>query len=168
MSALNDLDDPVAPVPDVLLAVAEFGPEAPPVGIAPDIQEVPAPPLAVLRRGQQLIDYLLVSIRRRVVEERCRLFGRRRQADEIEVHAAKQYSLVGGRDRRQPLFFPPRGDEPVDRIPHFEFRIRTSGIAGRTACGTTSGRGGRVPGRRRRAPSRLARSTPSALRSARA
>ena len=40
-------------------------PESPPVRVAPHIHPVPAPALAVARRGQQSIDHLLVGIRRR-------------------------------------------------------------------------------------------------------
>ena len=58
------LDDPVAPPPDVRLALAHFGAVAVPVAIAPHVHPVPAPALAVLRAGQQPVDDLLVGVAR--------------------------------------------------------------------------------------------------------
>ena len=48
--------DPVAPVPDVLLAVPELRAEAPPVAVTPEVHEVSAPALAVVRAGEQALD----------------------------------------------------------------------------------------------------------------
>src|SRR5947209_13534886 len=47
--AVERLDDPVAPVPDVRLAVADLWPVAGPVAVTPDVHPVPAPALAILR-----------------------------------------------------------------------------------------------------------------------
>ncbi len=54
------------------------------VGVAGQIQPVPGPAFAVVRRGQQPIDEPLVGVGRPIVDERVGLFGRRREADEIE------------------------------------------------------------------------------------
>ncbi len=61
-----------------------------------------------------------------VREERIDLFRRRRQAGEVEVHAANERALVGGRDGLQALFIPLRVNEAVDlrfvfRFSDFEF-----------------------------------------------
>ena len=48
--------NPVAPVPDVFLAVTELRAEAPPVAVAPEVHEVPAPTLAVVRAGEQAVN----------------------------------------------------------------------------------------------------------------
>ena len=65
-------DDPVAPPPDLAVAVQHVGhrPPAVPVAVPPDVHPVPAPALAVLRRGEQPIDHLLVGVRRGVVRGR--------------------------------------------------------------------------------------------------
>lgn len=53
---IQRLDDPVAPVPDVFLRIADFCAEAPPVAVAPDVHPVSAPAFAVLRRCEEPID----------------------------------------------------------------------------------------------------------------
>ena len=54
--------DPVAPVPDVLLAVAMFLSQPPPIAVAPHIHPVAAPALAVAWIGQQPIGQLLIPV----------------------------------------------------------------------------------------------------------
>ncbi len=108
--------DPVAPVPDMLLAVAHLGAQAPPVGIAPDIHPVPAPALAVLRRRQQPIHDLLVGIRRVVGDEGGLLVAGRRQPDQVQVDAPQQERLVGGRLLTEPALLAFGGQESVNRI----------------------------------------------------
>ena len=96
------LDDPVAPAPDVRLAVAHLLAPAGPVAVAPDVHPVPAPALAVPRDRQQPIDDLLVRVRRRVREEGVQLLrasaggrsGRGRRA------AAARASALPGRGFR--------------------------------------------------------------------
>ena len=75
--AVERLDDPVAPVPDVRLAVADLLAPAGPVAVAPDVHPVPSPALAVTRTGQQTIDDLLVSVGGFVGQEGMELVGRR-------------------------------------------------------------------------------------------
>ena len=53
------------------------------VGVAGDVEPVPAPALAVMRRGQQPIDDPGEGIRRPVVFERLDFLGGRRQADQV-------------------------------------------------------------------------------------
>src|SRR5207244_2698220 len=45
---VDRFDDPVAPAPDVWLAVADLGAVAGPVAVAPYVHPVPAPALAVV------------------------------------------------------------------------------------------------------------------------
>ena len=44
---VQGFDSPVAPVPDVLLTVAQLASQSPPVAVAPDIQPVPGPAFPV-------------------------------------------------------------------------------------------------------------------------
>src|SRR5262249_29221354 len=67
------------------------------VGVAGSIEPVPTPSLAVMRRREQSIDHLLVSVRAPVREERINLGRRRRQSGEIEVDAADERGPVGFR-----------------------------------------------------------------------
>ena len=112
-------DDPVAPAPDLAVAVHHVGhgAAAVPVAVPPDVHPVPAPALAVLGAGQQPVDDLLVGVRRRVGEEGVQLLAGRRQADQVEVDAAQQgVRLRRGRTQRHALRWCARGQERVDRI----------------------------------------------------
>ena len=81
-----------------------------------DVEPVPRPPLAVVRRREQPVDQLLVRVRGRVVDEGLDLVRRRRQADQVEVQPADQRAPVGLRRRRQsPVTRQLREDEVVDR-----------------------------------------------------
>ena len=105
------LDDPVAPPPDVRLALADLRLVAVPVAVPPDVHPVPAPALAVLRRGEQAIDDRLV-VRQLVAQ----LLRRRRQADQIEIDAPQQQVRRRFANRRQLQLGVLGGDEGVDRI----------------------------------------------------
>ena len=78
------LHNPIAPMPDVLLAVAQLRTEPVPVRVPPNIHPVPRPTLAVLRVFQKLIDDFIPrpSVRQ--------LRPRRRQPDEVEVQPPNQ------------------------------------------------------------------------------
>ena len=56
LAVVEGFDDPVAPMPDVLLAVAQLFVEAVPVAVAPDVHPVPSPAFAILGTGEQFID----------------------------------------------------------------------------------------------------------------
>ena len=56
---------------------------------------MPAPALAVLRAGQQPVDDLLVGVRRSGRRETPLSLPARRQAGQVEVHAAQQGAAVG-------------------------------------------------------------------------
>ena len=66
-------DDPIAPPPDVRLALAHLRRVAVPIAVAPDVHPVPAPALAVVRTGQQAIDHVFVGVGRRVGQELAQL-----------------------------------------------------------------------------------------------
>ena len=60
------------------------------IGVARDIEPVAAPALTVIRRVEQPIDQLFVSIGRSVCEEGFGLRRRRRQTGKIKMRAAQQ------------------------------------------------------------------------------
>ena len=111
--AVERLDDPVAiaervRVRDVLVQPVR-------VGVAGDVEPVPAPTLAVARRRQQPLDHPFVGVRPLVGEVRVDLGRGRRQAGQVERDPSQQLPLAGGGDRGQPLRLEPGEDEPVDR-----------------------------------------------------
>src|SRR5439155_5786724 len=61
---VDGFDDPVAPVPDVPLAVAHLVLRTPsvPIAVAPDVHPVPSPSLAIERARQQLVHYFFVRV----------------------------------------------------------------------------------------------------------
>ena len=95
-------DDPVAIGPEVAQVVAL---EAVRVGVAGQVEPRPGPALAELRRGEQPIDDRFVGVRARVGDERIDFRRRRRQADQIEGHAADERRAIGFRRGRQPFAF---------------------------------------------------------------
>ena len=82
---IQGLDRPVAPAPNVPLRVAHLVLNAPavPIGVAPDVQPVPAPAFAVAWTRQQPVDNLVVC---------C--------ADSCRPRTARTSSGVGGRPIR--------------------------------------------------------------------
>ena len=93
LSPLKRGDDVIAIAPGV--AVGHVLVEAVGVGVAGHVEPVPAPPLAVRRRGQQPIDHPIERVGPIVGEERVNLVGRRRQTGQVERHPANECSLVG-------------------------------------------------------------------------
>ena len=86
--AVEGADDVVAIAPGV--GAVRVVLEAVGVGVADDVEPVAAPALAVVRRGEQAVDEFLVGVGRLVGEEGVDLFGRRRQAGQIERDAADE------------------------------------------------------------------------------
>ena len=77
------------------------------VGVAGGVEPVDRHALAVVRRGQQAIDDLLVGVGRCVGEEGIDLGRRRRQAGQVERHAAdERASDRPRRDGLQALLLP--------------------------------------------------------------
>ena len=110
------LDDPVAPAPDVGLALADLLLVAVPVAIPPDVHPVPPPALAILRAVEEAIDHLLVGVIGGVGEEGEPLFGGGDQADQVEVDPAEERPLVGVGARPEPARLVLGGEERVDRV----------------------------------------------------
>ncbi len=85
------------------------------VGIAGRVEPILAPALAVARRGKIALDHALVGVVGRVVEKGRNLLRCRRQANQIERHAANQRCPVGFGPQRQPGRFQFGFDEAIDR-----------------------------------------------------
>ena len=62
--------NPVTPMPNVLLTVAQFLPESPPVTVSPDIHPMSPPPLSVTGIVEQTIDQLFVPCHMHVTLQR--------------------------------------------------------------------------------------------------
>ena len=77
---------------------------------------MPAIADAVLLAGQQLIDELFIGVGRFVAEKRLLLLGRRRNADEIEIHAPHERRSIGRADWFQSLGPMLSGNERIDRV----------------------------------------------------
>ena len=79
--------------------------------------------LAITRRGQQTFHDFRVGAGRFVVQKRGDFLRRRRQAGEVERHAAEQRALVRLLIGLQSLLLQLREDERVNRVSDFGFRI---------------------------------------------
>ena len=109
--AVEGVDDVIAIRPHLarhvlLVAIA--------VRVTRRVEPVAPPAFAVMRRGQQLLGGLLVSVLRRVIEERIHLLHRRRQAHQVQVQPAQQRDAIRLRRRLQSLGIKFREDEVVD------------------------------------------------------
>ena len=89
-----------------------------PVAVARDIEPVPPPALAVLRRSEQRIDDFCERIRRRVGEKSFYLIRSRRQSSDVEIRPADECVLFRSGRRFQPRSFQSRQHESIHRIPH--------------------------------------------------
>ena len=81
-----------------------------------EVEPMPAPPLAVVRTGQQAVNQPLVGVRRLVIHERLHLLRCRWQPDQIERRAADELATVEGGIGLELLRFQPGEDEPVDVV----------------------------------------------------
>src|SRR5207253_10061562 len=84
------------------------------VGVARHIEPVSAPPLSVVRRGQQRIDQSLPRARSGVSEERCGLGGSRRASGPIQIRAPQQREPRRARRGREALVLPRLFEETID------------------------------------------------------
>ena len=109
-------DDVVPISPQMRLGVVDGA--AAGVGVARQIQPVPAPVFPVAGIGQQLFHLLPVGLRRRIGQEPLHGFGRGWETDQTEVEASQQ---AAGRDRPgrfQLLLFQLGQHEGIDRVSH--------------------------------------------------
>ena len=148
--AVEGVDHPVAVLPGgaalVLLVAVR-------VGVAGEVQPGPRPALAVVGRGEEAVDDLLVGVRAAVGEEGVDLRRRRGKADEVEAEPADERLARGLGRGREALLLEPREDERVDGVPH-PLRARDRGHGGprRLHVGPVDGRiapPGRAAGARR-------------------
>ena len=109
-------DDPVAPVPDMGLTVADLLAPAGPVAVPPDVHPVPPPTLAVSRAGQQAIHDLLISVGVLVIEERIQLVGSGWESGQVEIEPSQYDRPRRLGPRRQPARLVFGGDERIDRV----------------------------------------------------
>ena len=130
--AVERVDDPVAIEPDAARLVLL---EAVGVGVAGGVEPVPAPALAVVRRGEQPLDQLLVGVRR------CRRRGTRRPP-----RASAAGRSGRGYSRRSSVTLSASGDGVS---PSFSSRARTKRVDRRLRPGGVRHR------RQRRADRRL-------------
>ena len=93
------------------------------VGIARDIEPVPAPTLAILRRGEQPVDDLREGIRGVVRQKLVDLLQSGRQARQIECRAPQQRQLRGWRGRLESTFSSnfARMNRSMGLFTHFSF-----------------------------------------------
>ncbi len=83
---IDGFDDPVAPAPDVGLAVADLIAPSParPIAVPPDIHPMPRPAFAMARILEQAIDESFVGFRRAIGKEGFLFLGRGQEADQVE------------------------------------------------------------------------------------
>ena len=106
-------DDVVAVAPGFLLLEIEL--MAAGFRETHQIEPVPGPALAIMRRGQQPVDHSFISLWGIVSQEGRDFLRRRRQTREIEGHAAQQCGLVGRRRRGEAIRFHLGEKEAVNR-----------------------------------------------------
>ena len=88
-------DDIVAVVPGTVARMVVFKPFA--LGVADDIEPVPPPAFAVVRRGEEIVDEAGPGGVRGIGHEGLDLFRARRQADEIDEQPPYEDGGIGGR-----------------------------------------------------------------------
>ena len=102
--SIDRFDHPVSIRPSVGASLVRFKPVA--LGKPYDVEPVPPPPLAVMRRRQQPVDEFAI----RPIDpagspaglvKRRDFLGRRREADEVEGHAADERVGIGLRVHRE-------------------------------------------------------------------
>ena len=87
------------------------------LGVAGDVEPVPAPALAVMRTGQHTIDDPGKGVRRMILQKRLDFLRSRRQPDQVEAGTADQLAFAGGLHWVQLLGFEASEDEVVDGVP---------------------------------------------------
>ena len=106
---IEAFDDPVTPVPEMFLRMAELGTEAIPIAVAPDVHEVACPAFAELGGGEQTIYQGLIG--------KVGWIGQIRwEAGEIEMDAAEPDIMWRGGLRFELLRGEVCGVEDVDAL----------------------------------------------------
>ncbi len=111
---VETIDDVISIAPDIgprLVALEAFA-----VGVAGEVQPVPSPAFAIMRRSEQPVNHFRERVGRGIGDECLHFFRRGRQPDQIERRPPDQGDLVGRSGRRKPLVLQLCEDEGVDRI----------------------------------------------------
>ena len=142
--AVERADDPVAIRPGILARAVRLVTVA--LRESHDIQPVPRPPLAEVRRGEEPVhhsaDCRLPIADLKLSLERQKLLGHGRQADGGEVESANQRACIGWRRERQPFLRKlgskeringmadrsRRHHRPLDRLPSPMLRVQARAI----------------------------------------
>ena len=109
-------DDPIAPMPHMLLTIAKLSAESPPIAISPDVHPMPRPTLAMTWIVEQAIDSVLIPLRVDVVFKCSDLCGRRRNADQVEMQATQQDGSRCFGLRLEAMLLVRLSNEGIDRI----------------------------------------------------
>ena len=114
-SILVESPDHVVPVsPQVGAGIV--GRLSPGVGVAHQVQPVPAPADAVFGTGEQAFDLPAIGLGGRVPQKALGFLRSGRQADQAEIEAPQAGPVGGGRRRNHPLLFQPGQDEGVHAV----------------------------------------------------
>src|SRR5262249_1496999 len=105
-------DHVIAVAPGVDLIVVEFVPVG--FGIADQVQPVPGPALAIMRRGEQPIDHFGEGDGRLIGQEVCDFARSRWQADQVEGDAPDERPLIGAWGWFKTLFLELGQDKSID------------------------------------------------------
>ncbi len=111
---VKGVDDPVAVAPGVADGAVAF--ESAGFAVADQIEPVASPALAVARVGEEFVDQARIGVRRGVAQKSVHLGRGGRHADQVEVDAAREHALGGGRRGVQVFFLEPGEDEGVDGV----------------------------------------------------
>ena len=118
--AIVSVDDPVSVGPHRALIVQV---QAVSVAVARLVEPVVRHVLAVMRRGEQARDDLVVSVGRLIGDEGIDFRGRRRETGEVEGDAPEECFAVGLRGAGEPFLLQALVDEGVDRIGDWRLAI---------------------------------------------
>ena len=113
---IESANDVVPVAPDVgtrVVGATPFG-----IGVANQIEPVPAPTLPVVGIAQQFLDFLLIGGLARVAEKPCHGFRSGGHAGQIEIDPAQQGPSGSRRRRLHPLFLQLGQDQGVDGVSH--------------------------------------------------
>ena len=86
------------------------------VGVARDIEPMPAPALAVHLRLEHRVDAALVGVRPLIAQEIVDIFGRGRHANEVERRAAQKSAAIGFGRGREAFALKSGENEAVDLV----------------------------------------------------
>ena len=113
---IHRFDDPIAPAPNVRLALADFGTVPGPIAVTPDVHPMPAPTFPVPGAVQQTLHNFPIARVGRLRREFLQLRGRRRHTDEVQVEPTQQDARRRRIDGNQAALLVSDGQKSIDRI----------------------------------------------------